>query len=256
MPIDVSRGPVGRIRIDREESRNALNTEHLHALREALAGLGQDEEVRVVVLEGAGQHFSSGADLREVMALQDDRAAQAYFGGVASVMSAEIACPKPVIAKVRGYCLAGAMGLVAAADLAIASDAARFGLPEVRVGLFPMVVSAFLVRQMGLRKLLDLSLTGRQMDAGEALAAGLLTEVHPEADLDKSVEAMAEALAKTSAEALKAGKSALWQLGERPLEGELKDLESRIARLALGTEAREAMNAFFDQKTQGRGGGI
>lgn len=251
MSIEVRPGPVAWVTIRRPEVRNALDTKHLRELRDAFRSLGGDAATRVIVLTGEGASFSSGADLGEVRDLTGDDEARAYFSGVAEVIGAEIACAKPVIARIRGYCLAGAMGLVGAADLAIADPAAVFGLPEVHVALFPMVVSSVLVRLMTFRRLQEMALTGRRVSAREALDAGLLTSVTD--DLDGEVERVASDLARRPAQALRAGKEALWHLGGAPGEADFADLAGRVAALALGSEARHAIADFLSKRMDGKG---
>ncbi len=254
MPIEVSRSGIARVTINRPEMRNALDAAHLTDLEEAIRHLSGDPGVRVIVLTGEGEHFSSGADLAEVLELSGLEAARAYFGAVAAVMAAEVEAPKPVLARVRGYCLAGATGVVAAADIVLAGEGATFGLPEIAVGLFPMVVSSLLMPLLGGRRLADLALTGRMMTAEEARGAGLVTRLVPEEDLDRIVQETAEVLARRSGEALAAGKKALWRLATPHFAEDVAWLREEIARLATGEAARAEMRSFFERRAKGRGG--
>lgn len=255
MPIEVTPGTIAKLRISRPEMRNALDSAHLADLEAAITHLSSDDGVRVVLIEGEGGHFSSGADLAEVLELSDLEAARSYFGSVGAVMAALLASPKPTVASVRGYCLAGAMGLAAAADIVIAAETATFGLPEIGVGLFPMVVSSLLLPEVGPRRLLDLSLTGRMMPAVEAREVGLASRVVPDDDLERVTMEVAEALARRSPDALAAGKRALWQLAAPEFFDDVRFLREEIARLATGERARTEMQAFFERRRKGRGTG-
>ena len=246
MSIEIGPGPVCRITIARPEQKNALDRSHLEQLAQAFVGASQAAETRVVVLTGEGGDFSSGADLAEVRDLRDEADARDYFSGVARVMRAEMTSNVPVIARVQGYCLAGAMGLVAAADLVAADEGALFGLPEVNVALFPMVVSGVLSRLVPLRLLQELALTGRRMGAEEAREAGLVTTVT--SDVDATVGSWAERLQRLPPGAIREGKRALWDLAPAPADSALLGLAGRVAHLALDEEARSHIGAFFERR--------
>ncbi len=245
MPIEVTTGPIARIQIDRPSRKNALDSTHLQDLRAAVVAISRDQNARVVVLSGAGEHFSAGADLGEVAALPDQVQAQRYFSEVAQVMAAIRQAPQPVVAVVRGWCLAGAVGLVGAADIAYAADSARFGLPEVGLGLFPMVISSVLIRQMAWRALSEMALTGRPQSAAAMQEAGLLTGVWPESDLDGQVAEVAQVMAGHSMEALAAGKAALWRLASRHWQEDVELLTAEVSALAQGPEAKRRIAAFL-----------
>ena len=251
MPIELTTGTVARIRIDRPSRRNALDLAHLGELAAAFQTVSADPEVRVVVFGGVGDNFSAGADLSEVAALTDQAQARQYFLGVAEVMAAIREAPKPVVAEVRGWCLAGALGLVGAADIAYAADSARFGLPEIGLGLFPMVISSVLVRQMAWRTLSEMALTGRTAGAAAMREAGLLTAVWPEAELVGAVDEVARTMAGHSAEALARGKAALWRMAGRHFSEDVQALAAEVAALAQGAEAKERIAAFLG-RTAGR----
>ncbi len=251
MPIEVTRGAVTRLELVRPEQRNALDAAHLSQLAAALAEAGRDPEVRVLVLSGGGEHFSAGADLGEVLALQNVAEGRRYFGQVAEVMTLMRQARQPVVAVVRGWCLAGALGLVGAADFAYAAESARFGLPEVGLGLFPFVISSVLVRQMAWRPLVEMALSGVPADAQAMVRAGLLTAVWPDAVLTEQTEEMIQRLASRPPEAVARGKAALWHMAGRHWQEDLDRLVAEVAVLAQGAEAKRHIADFLARRSRG-----
>lgn len=248
MSIDLVRAEIAQVVLNRPERRNALDSESLKGLAAAFTELGQDPAVRVIVVSGAGGNFCAGADLGEVRQAEDIAARRTYFGGVAGVISAMRTAGKPIIASVRGYCLAGAMGLLAAADLAYAAEDAQFGLPEVQIGLFPMVVLQPLERLVGLRTLTDIALSGRRLDAAEALRVGLLNGVALAGELDEVVGRKAAELAKLSPFILALGKEALTQVGDMPEAAALRYLQGMVSQVASSLDGQEGVAAFLEKR--------
>src|SRR5690606_22346179 len=214
--IDTDERGVRTLTIDREERRNALDRATLDELVAALEAAAADPSVRVLVLRGAGTRaFSAGADLEELLAHEtiDDR--RQHFDGVARAILAMHRAPQPVVARVQGFALAGGCGLAVAADFTLAAESSELGLPEIGIGLLPMVVSAPILRATGSRKaVLDLVLTGRRVNAAEALALGLVTRVVPDERLDAELEALVDRLASLSPAALRLGKEAVYTMAE------------------------------------------
>lgn len=241
---------VRTITIDREARRNALDRATLDELEAAVDAAAANAAVRVLILRGAGEKaFSAGADLEELLAHQtiDDR--RRHFDGVARVIAALHRAPQPVIARVQGFALAGGCGLAVAADFTIAGASAVFGLPEIGIGLLPMVVSAPILRATGSRKaVLDLVLTGRRVDAQEALALGLVTRVVPDAKIDDEVEALAGQLAGLSPAALRLGKEAIYAMSEMEYGAALRYLREMIVLTAMTEDAQEGIRAFFEKR--------
>lgn len=165
--------------LDRPEKRNALSSAMIEALHQGVARAELDGAVRVLVLKGAGKDFCAGADLDELLASADhdpaDNEASALRLG--ALFEALRALPKPVVAVVQGRALAGGCGLATACDLVLAADTAQFGYPEIQRGFVPAMVTALLVRQVGEKRALDLTGTGRLLSAAEAYQMGLVTSV-------------------------------------------------------------------------------
>ena len=241
---------VCTVTIDREEKRNALDRATLRELEAAFDAAGADPALRVVVLRGAGERaFCAGADLEELLHHETLDESRAHFDGVARVIVAMHRLRVPVVARVAGFALAGGMGLAVAADFTIAAESAVFGLPEIGLGLLPLVVSAPIHRALGSRKqLLDLVLTGRRVDAREARALGLVTRVVPDAQLDAEVQGLTRTLASLSPVALRLGKEAIYAACEMPYDHALRHLREMVVLAHRTDDAREGIRAFFEKR--------
>lgn len=248
--VDVAPTGVCTITIDREEKRNALNRATLRELEAALDDTAARPEVRVVVLRGAGEKaFCAGADLREVLGHASIDESRRHFDGVARVISAMQRTPQPVISRVVGFALAGGCGLAVAADFTLATESAVFGLPEIGLGLLPLMVSLPLLRAVGSRKaLLDLVLTGRRVAAAEALELGLATRVVPDEAIDEEVAGLAERLASLSPQALRLGKEAIYTMAEMEAGAALVYLREATVLAARTEDAQEGIRAFFEKR--------
>lgn len=248
--VDLSSAGVCTITIDREEKRNALNRATLRELEAALEETAARPEVRVVVLRGAGERaFCAGADLREVLGHASIDESRRHFDGVARVIAAMKRAPQPVISRVVGFALAGGCGLAVAADFTIAGESAVFGLPEIGLGLLPLMVSQPLLRALGSRKvLLDLVLTGRRVAAAEALELGLATRVVPDEAIDEEVGALAERLVSLSPQALHLGKEAIYTMAEMEAGAALVYLREATVLAARTEDAQEGIRAFFEKR--------
>lgn len=241
------RGKVLWLTLNRPEVHNALNAALAKGLVEAFHRASSDETLRAVVLTGAGERsFCSGADLKE--------SAGGMFrfeGGanpIAEILRAIETCSRLVIARINGSALAGGIGLVAACDLAYAAEHVKFGLPEVRVGLFPMMVTAKLMPQMDLRRLQEMAYLGDGIPATLAESSGLITRCVPSAELDASLSAVLERLDQGSPAAIAAGKKALREMREMGGDDRLAFAERKIADLADTAEAREGRAAFAEKR--------
>src|SRR5438270_8717561 len=200
------------ITINRPDNRNALGTDTVKELRQAFEQAKRDEAVRVIVLTGAGTVFCAGADLQgftlEISEL--DR----YFQrrNLADLFLEMTELGKPTIARVNGHALAGGFGLVAACDLAIASNAAQFGMPEVNVGVWPMMIMAIVFRNVPRKAGMELMLTGKRIDAAEAARIGLINRHVPPDQLDVEVDTLATELAKKSPIGMRLGLAELLRM--------------------------------------------
>ena len=234
--------------IDRPAQRNALSFGLLDALRGAFARADSDEGTRAICLTAEGDKaFCSGMDF--TAATQADPAAaqegrRAYAGLLADLAR----LGKPVVASVNGAVMGGGMGLLAACDLAIAADDARFGTPEVDVGLFPYMALAPLSRCLGRRAALELMLTGRKIDAAEARAIGLVNEVVPRTMLAQRTSELLETLCQKSPVALRLGRRAFYATQDLHYEAQLEALCEQLSLNAQAGDAAEGVAAFLEKR--------
>jgi enoyl-CoA hydratase/carnithine racemase len=241
-------GGQARLTIDREAARNALSQEVIAALRDGIARAETDPAVRVVVLTGAGEKaFCAGGDLSSMagegfLAMHEGRRA---YG---QLLLALQALKKPTIARVNGHALAGGLGLMLACDLAISTDAAMFGTPEIDVGLFPMMAMALLMRHLGRKAALELVLTGERIPAARALTLGLVNKVVPRAELDLAVGELSRTLALKSQAVLALGKRAFYAAEDLALPGAMELLASQLSINTLAEDAAEGVSAFLEKR--------
>jgi methylglutaconyl-CoA hydratase len=243
---DVS-GGVATLTLNRPDERNVLNAATLSLLRDGLRSAADDDAVRVVVLTGTGNTFCAGADLRGA---GDDPQAFASSGPhlLVEVLEALLDHPRPTIARVQGHVAGGGNGLVAACDLAVAVEEARFAFSEVRVGVAPAVVSVVCMRVMPPRQAAELMLTGDRVPAARALAAGLLTRVVAHDALDATVDEWVAQLSLGGPEAVAATRTLLRRVPQLDRDAAFAFTAELSARLFAGPEAAEGMAAFVERR--------
>jgi enoyl-CoA hydratase len=240
-------GPVARITLNRPEKRNPIGPQTCGELVDALARCRARTEVRVIVLTGAGTAFSAGGDLSQMAG------GAAASGGVRPASLVELFTTmhdvgKPILAMVNGPALAGGMGLMVACDLVIASDNAVFGTTEIAVGLWPMMITAEISRSVGRKKTLELMLTGRKLDAAEALACGLINQVVPAAELEAVTMKLATEIAERSPAAIALGLRAFYRSQDMEFEPQLRYLQGELARVLSLEDAAEGIQAFLQKR--------
>jgi enoyl-CoA hydratase/carnithine racemase len=241
---------VATLTINRPERRNAISWGVISGLRAALARAKADPDVRVVVLTGAGDRaFCAGADLGGMadgdggfLGLHEGR------GELAGLFDELWRLGKPTIARVRGYALAGGFGLALACDFVVAADDARFGTPEVDVGLWPYMITVPLVRSMPPKKALELMLTGRRVTAEEAGRIGFVTSVVPVVDLDGAVAELATTLASKPPAVVKLGRDAFYATWDLAAEDALRYLHPMLTITTMTDDAREGIAAFAEKR--------
>jgi enoyl-CoA hydratase/carnithine racemase len=220
-------GPVRRLTMNRPEALNALSGALIEALSGALDAAADDDSVRVLILRGAGRAFCAGYDLNEDAGAgsQDSRSWYAELKHSADEMLKFFDHPKPIIAQVHSYCLAGGCDLMMVCDLCVCSDDARFGEPEIRFG--SGVVTMVMPWVVGARKAKELLFTGEdRIDAAEALRIGLVNKVVPAVELDDATLALAEEIAKNDPFAIAMQKRAINRMWE--LQGFRQAIESNV----------------------------
>jgi methylglutaconyl-CoA hydratase len=243
-------GPVATVTLARLEARNALNATLIEELTRCFEELAEDESIRVVVLTGEGPSFCAGADI----AYMRDTAGFSYEENLedarrlADMFLAVDDLPKPVVAKVLGAAIGGGVGLVAAADVAVAEEGTRFAFSEVRLGIAPATIAPFVVRKIGYSRTRALFLTGERFDAERAREIMLVHEVVPEGDIDAAVERVVAQLLQGGPAAQAAIKELLRQIeATEPMEA-LGIMTQLIAELRVGEEGQEGLGAFLDKR--------
>jgi methylglutaconyl-CoA hydratase len=235
------RGGVRTLTLDSPANRNALSARLLTQLEHALRDAINDPDVRAVVVTGSGTVFCSGADLSERGAAAPTR--------MPDILTSMVESPVPVIARVNGHARAGGLGLIAAADMAVAAAASTFAFTEVRVGVAPAMILVPALRVVDRRFLTRATLTGERFSASEAVAAGLLSAVAAdEAALDEWVSARTEAIRQAAPGAVRATKELLRKLPAQPWSDALAAAASTSAELFAGAEAVEGMDAFLQKR--------
>jgi enoyl-CoA hydratase/carnithine racemase len=194
--------------INREKQRNAITVEVITHFLEYLDKAEDDDSVKVVVITGAGDKaFCAGADLGGGMG-GDSQEAEAPSARYARLLKRLAGFPKPTVARVNGSCVAGGTGFMLACDLVIASNTAKFGTPEVNVGLFPMMIGALIFRNVPRKKAMEMILLGEKLSANEAFEMGMITRAVPPENLDDEVNKVLSTLSSKSPIGMKIGKKA------------------------------------------------
>jgi len=241
-------GGAARLTIDREAARNALSPPVVQGLLDGLTKADADPQVRVVVLTGAGSRvFCAGGDLG---GMTGDGFLAGHDGrrGYGVLLQKFQQITKPTVARVNGHALAGGLGLVLACDLAVATDAAGFGTPEIDRGLFPMMLMALLQRHLGRKRTLELVLTGERLSAQKALEWGLVNKVVPPAELDSATAALAGLLAGKSRAIVALGRRAFFTSEDLPLAQSIELLAANLSLNVLTEDAAEGVTAFLEKR--------
>lgn len=243
---DVAAG-VATVTIDNPERRNVLDAASIAGMRQALADAAADEAVRVVVLTGSGNTFCAGADLAGATNADAESFAGSGPRALASLLEDLLDHPKPTIARVGGHVAGGGNGLVAACDLAVAAESAKFAFSEVRVGVAPAVISVVCLAKLHPGDAAELLLTGERVPASRVLAAGMINRVVAPEALDDEIATLVAQLAKGGPRALAATKKLLRTvptMSRTEAFGWTSDLS---AELFASDEAREGMTAFLSR---------
>jgi enoyl-CoA hydratase/carnithine racemase len=244
------RGAALWLTIDRESSRNALNEAVLDGLSHGLSCLQSQPDIRAAVITGAGDKaFCAGGDLKPTAEGDPFRIDPAQLDNpVIKLFRIIVDCPVPVIARVNGHALAGGFGLACATDFAVVADHACLGVPEARIGIFPMMILPYMLRTISRRKLLELCLTGVPIKAADALAHGIVNYVVPLSELDAKVEALVSSVSQCSPTALRMGRRALATIDMLPLNAAFEYAQRVLPQMARTEDAREGFKAFNERR--------
>ncbi|MDB5871172.1 MAG: Enoyl-CoA hydratase [Ramlibacter sp.] len=241
------RGRSFWITINRPEKRNAIHAGVIAGIRAGLRQAQADPEIRAIVLTGAGDKaFCAGGDLQpgKGFAFDLSRPNVDYADLLREAQNATL----PLVVRVNGACMAGGMGLLCMADLAVAADHALFGLPEVKIGVFPMQVLSLLKDIVPRRVVREWAITGEPFSAEEARAAGLVNHVVPGSELDAKTQWLLDRIVDKSPTAIRRGKYAMRAIGAMSFDEAIAYTESQIALLAMTEDSREGMAAFNEKR--------
>jgi enoyl-CoA hydratase/carnithine racemase len=240
---------VARITLNRPDVRNALSRTLVREIETALDAYERDPAARVIVLAGAGDRaFCAGADLKGVGDRGTTLQARESFSGLSRILELITRMRTPVIAQVHGFALAGGCGLAAGCDLVIASEDAVFGLPEIKIGLLPLMVMAPILRAVGRKRGLLMILSGETVTAREAFEMGLVSRVVPRADLEAATTALARTLAAFSPTAVGLAKEAAYTIQDMDYGKSLRYLRELITLVGMSDDAKEGIAAFFEKR--------
>jgi methylglutaconyl-CoA hydratase len=248
--LRVERGTVARVALSRPEVRNAFDDVLVAEMTQAVEKLGTDPEVRVVVLSGDGPSFCAGADVAWMRKAggYSRQENEADAERMARMLRAIDSCPKPVVALVHGAAIGGGVGLVAAADIAIAAEGTVFSLAEVRLGILPSVISPYVLRAIGARHGRDFFLTGDRFDAREAYRIGLVHAVVAPDALEEAARKKIQSLLAAGPEAVGVVKKLIEQVAGKNPEEAMPLTVSTLAERRASAEAKEGLSAFLEKR--------
>lgn len=242
---------VAQITMNRPAVFNAFDEHMIAGIDQAFAQLVDDPAVRVIMLAGAGRHFSAGADLQWMQRASEASPAWnlADARRFAAMLSRIDRCPKPTLAKVQGVALGGGVGLACACDLAIAADNASFAVSEAKFGILPAVIGPYVTNAVGKRQARRLALTATRLTAHDALAMGLVHQVVPLPELDAAVDTSLRELLACGPDAQREIKQLFAQLHVGPITAEVAELTAQtISRVRCTREARDGFDAFLNKQ--------
>jgi enoyl-CoA hydratase/carnithine racemase len=243
-------GHVLTLTIDRPEARNSLNGEVLQGLVDGLDSATGDPDVRVVVLTGAGDRaFCAGADLASGLTTDASAVEQHEQRGLLRRwFEATETLDKPLVGRINGHALAGGFGVALSCDLLVAADDAQFGTPEVRVGLWPYVISALIVEHVGPKRALELMMTGERLSADQARDWGFVNRVVARDQLDDAVASLADALVAGAPLALALGRRAYHQSRDMTRRAAMAYLHGMLDLTVQTEDVAEGIGAFFEKR--------
>ena len=249
--VEIERvGAVARVWLNRPEAHNALATELGTALVDALRALKDDAGCRVAVLGGRGPSFCAGADIAVMKSSANASYEQNLLEAkrLAAMFAAVADFPKPLVGRVHGAVYGGGVGFCCACDIVVASDDAKFGLTEVRLGILPGVISPYVIRRLGDRCARELMLTGERFDAVTALRYGVVNHVVPAAELDAKVAERVGELLKGAPHAQARVKELLVRWTDMGWDEYRRSVPETLAHVRSGEEARDGLAAFFEKR--------
>jgi enoyl-CoA hydratase len=239
---------VAKITIDDPERRNPLSNSEMESVTKAILRAGADEHARVVVLTGAGDRaFSAGGDLRAGF-VDEPLTGHQSRSALVDLFAAMRRNPKPIVGRVNGVALGGGFGVAAACDITISADHAKFGTPEIDLGLWPMMISTVLLPLVPRKVLLEMMMTGRVFSAEEAKQLGIVNKVVTGVKLDTAVAETVALLLTKSSGALALGKESFYAMVDMDTDTALDHLHMGLTALARTEDAAEGVAAFLEKR--------
>ncbi|MBS97408.1 MAG: enoyl-CoA hydratase [Oceanospirillaceae bacterium] len=239
---------VAWLTLARPDAYNSLSLELMQGLHEELDRIAEDQGVRCVVIRGAGKGFCAGHDLKQMLGEGEESYYRCTFDTCSRLMQRIVSLPVPVIAQVHGVATAAGCQLVASADLAVASDNARFATPGVNIGLFCSTPMVALSRAVQPKHAMEMLLTGDLINADRACEVGLINQAVPEAELQTTVEGLAGKIAAKSRRTLQIGKQAYYKQRELPLADAYAYCSDVMVGNMLTDDAQEGIDAFINKR--------
>lgn len=239
---------IARITLNIPEKMNRLSIATMKEVVDALRQVKEDQAVRVVIIQAAGDKaFCAGANLADFSGLSPVESRE-VFRAFADLSKVFVDLHKPSLAAVNGVALAGGCGLALYPDITIASERAKFGLPEINVGIWPCMVSASLPKMLGRKKALELLMTGDMIDAAEAERIGLVNRVVPHDQLDQAVTELAKKLSKKSPAVMRLGRDSFYTMQDMDFDKSLEYLLDILALIVSTEDHKEGVAAFLEQR--------
>lgn len=241
---------MATVTLNQPDRRNPLSGAMIRDLGAAMAWAKADSGVRVVVLTGAGEKaFCAGADLASAFN-SDAGELERHYGrrGIAGLFRQMRELGKPIVGRINGHALAGGFGLACACDLLVAVEEAGFGTPEVNVGVWPMMISALMARNLPRKVVLEMMLLGDRWTAEQMRVAGLVNRVTSRADLDSVTAEIAARLARKSPAVTRLGRDAFYRSEDMALDDALDFLHSQLTLVTLTEDSGEGVRAFFEKR--------
>lgn len=243
-------GRVATLTLNQPEKRNPLSADMIRDLAAGLDWAKAEPEVRVLILTGAGDKaFCAGADLGssfDAGAAEIERHHARH--GIADLFARMRALGKPIVGRINGHALAGGFGLACACDILVAADTAGFGTPEINVGVWPMMISAVLARNLPRKLVLEMMLLGERYSAEQMHEAGLVRKVVPLEELDEAVAELTAKLASKSPAIMRLGRDAFYGMEDMQFAAALEYLQGQLTLVTLTEDTKEGIKAFFERR--------
>ncbi len=240
--------PFAYITLNRPAVKNAMNNQMVLDIIAAFEGLKDNREVRAIVLSGDGGTFCAGGDIKEMAQASQNGETDNFSGTLDKMLRTINQAPQVVIAKIEGAAMGGGFGIVCVADIAIASTEAKMGLPEVRLGIVPALISPYVIERVGLTRARELMLTGRRFDGDTAQQYGIVHEAVVPKELDARIDVILDEIKQCSPQALAACKRLIFAVKDTPNDATVDYRANLLTELRRSEDGQEGMKAFIEKR--------